>query len=304
MDLRQLSALSAVADHRSFSAAARALHTVQSNVSSHVARLERELGTPLVDRSTGQLTEAGAVVVHRGRRIQAELDALAADVASLRDEVSGPVRLGMIGTTGRWLVPQLLPAVARAHPLIRITVVDATTSSLAPRVASGELDLSVVNLPVDDPEVRTEPLFDEERVVVAPTAHPLARHERVSLAELAQHPLLLEPPGTSFRDELDAATESEGIRLTPQAEVDGMRLLASLAFEGFGAAVLPASAASHRASSDWRVVLVDGLAHRSVGLATRRRSTLSAPARAARAVLRGVVADEAARHPGIITPES
>lgn len=302
MDLRQLAALSAVADHRSFSKAARALHTVQSNVSSHVARLEQELGVRLVERATGQLTEAGAIVVHRSRRIQAEIDALAADVASLSDEVSGTVRIGMIGTTGRWMVPLLLPAVAEAHPRIQVTVVDATTSSLAPRVASGELDLSVVNLPVDNPDVHTEALFDEERIVVAPTGHPLARHDRVSIAELANHPLLLEPPGTSFRDELDTAMASTGIHLTPQAEIDGMRLLASLAFEGFGAAVLPASAASRRASPDWRIVVVDGLANRSVGLATRRRSTLSAPARATRDVLRQVVSSDALRHPGILLP--
>src|SRR5215218_9193913 len=82
MDLRQLAALTAVADHESFSAAARALHTVQSNVSTHVARLERELDVTLVDRATGHLTVAGELVVERARRIQAELDALVADVAS------------------------------------------------------------------------------------------------------------------------------------------------------------------------------------------------------------------------------
>ena len=56
MDLRQLNALLAVADRGSFSAAARALHTVQSNVSTHVARLEKELGATLIDRATGTLT--------------------------------------------------------------------------------------------------------------------------------------------------------------------------------------------------------------------------------------------------------
>src|SRR5215468_10518597 len=89
MDLRQLAALVAVADHRSFSAAARALHTVQSNVSTHVARLERELGVTLVDRASGSLTEEGEAVVGRARRVQAELDALVADVASVNSEVSG-----------------------------------------------------------------------------------------------------------------------------------------------------------------------------------------------------------------------
>ena len=68
---------------------------MQSNVSTHVARLERELGVTLVDRTGGVLTEEGEAVVRRARRIQAELDALDADVAALRDEVTGTVRLGL-----------------------------------------------------------------------------------------------------------------------------------------------------------------------------------------------------------------
>src|SRR5688572_26374155 len=99
MDLRQLHALVAVADHGGFTAAARALHTVQSNVSTHVARLEKELGVPLVDRTTGALTEEGVAVVERVRRVDAELDAMVADVASVRDVVTGSARIGIIGTT-------------------------------------------------------------------------------------------------------------------------------------------------------------------------------------------------------------
>jgi DNA-binding transcriptional LysR family regulator len=203
MDLRQLSALVAIADHGSFSAAARSLHTVQSNVSTHVARLERELGTTLVDRATGDLTAEGEAVVARARRVQGELDALVADVTALHTEVTGTVRAGVIGTTGRWLVPLLLEAVGDAHPAIKLVVVDATTTSLLPQVASGDLDLAVVALPVNDPDVETDPLFVEDRVLVAPPDHPLAHVDPVTLADLSRYPLLLEPVGTSFRDELD-----------------------------------------------------------------------------------------------------
>src|SRR3954453_8742749 len=119
MDLRQLNALVAIADTGTFSAAADVLHTVQSNVSTHVARLERELGVTLIDRSDGcRLTEEGQAVVERARRISAELEALVADVASLRHEVVGSVRIGMIGTTARWLVPRMLEAMAEAHPKV------------------------------------------------------------------------------------------------------------------------------------------------------------------------------------------
>jgi DNA-binding transcriptional LysR family regulator len=289
MDLRQLSALVAVADTGSFSAAARSLHTVQSNISTHIARLERELGASLVDRSSGELTEEGAAVVHRARYVQAELDAVVADVAALRDEVTGSVRLGCIGTVGRWLVPVLLEELAERHPRVRIVVVDATTSSLVPQLLVDRLDLAVVNLPVPDPEVATEVLFDEDRIVIAPEDHPLAEHESVSLKELATHDLLLEPPGTSFRDELDAEVDRAGLTLRAKAEVDGLRLITSLAFEGFGAGIVPSTAAPRWLEGRWRRVAVDGLARRTVGVARRRRGRLSAPARAVHETLRDVV---------------
>src|SRR4051812_34576088 len=202
MDLRQLSALVGVAETGSFSAAARAMHTVQSNVSTHIARLERELGVALVDRTTGALTPEGQVVVRRARHIQVELDALVADVAAVRDEVAGHVRVGCIGTVGRWLVPLVLERVTQDHPKIHVVVVDATTTSLVPQLLADNLDLAIVNLPVNDPELLTEPLFDEDRLVVAPTGHALAGRGRVHLTDLGDHDLLLEPKGTSFRDEL------------------------------------------------------------------------------------------------------
>jgi LysR family hydrogen peroxide-inducible transcriptional activator len=303
MDLRQLAAVTAVADHESFSAAARALNTVQSNVSTHVARLERELEVTLIDRASGHLTPAGELVVERARRIQTELDALVADVASASDHVIGRVRLGVIGTTGRWLVPLLLTALALEHPKIQVVVVDATTTSLVPQLVNGQLDLAVVNLPLSDPDIVVEALFDEDLILVAPDTHPLAAGPDVTFRDLAAHPLLVGPPGTAFRDDLDHDAERAGVSLTPQAEVDGMRLLATLAFAGFGPAVLPATAAPPTiADGPWRRIEIRGVSPRSVGLATRRRSLLSAPGRAVRDVLRQVVGDQGASHPGVHSP--
>ena len=299
MDLRQLNALVAVADTGSFSAAARALHTVQSNVSTHVARLEKELGATLVDRANGALTDEGAAVAARARHIQREVDAIVADVASLHDEVAGSARLGVIGTTARWLVPPLVEAMQARHPRVTLVVVDATTTSLVPQLLADRLDLAVVNLPVDDPDLASEQLFDEDPMLVTPLDHPLAAYDRVTLAEVAAFPVLLEPQGTGFRDLLDEQAAASGLALTPQAEIDGMRLLASLAFQGFGVAILPASAAPSWVGGDWKQVPVDGLESRSVGIAWRRRARLSAPARALRDVLRDVVASEGPSQLGI-----
>lgn len=302
MDLRQLNAVVAVADHRGFSAAARALHTVQSNVSAHVARLEKELDASLFDRATGELTEEGMLVVERARRIQAELDALVTDVASVRDEVSGPGRIGVIGTTARWLVPPLVETMASRHPLVRVVVHDATTSALQLQLNSGTIDMAVLSLPTTDANLTTEPLFHEDRLLVVPASHPFYDRERIAVADLDGQPLLLEPQGRPFRAQLEVLFEQGGYELVPKAEVDGTRLMASLAFEGYGAALLPASAVPVWLGGDWRRVAVDGLVGRSVGLATRRQGLLSAPARALREVLRQVVTDRASHQPGIHLP--
>jgi len=153
VDIKQLRAVSAVGAHRSFSGAARALSTVQSNISAHVARLERELGVTLIERETNELTPEGQVVAARTQRIETELEALASDLAALRDEVVGQVRVGMIGTTARWLVPLLLDHLSVAHPGIHVTLLDGTTSVLLPRVVEGDLDLAVVSESSHDPAV-------------------------------------------------------------------------------------------------------------------------------------------------------
>lgn len=279
MDLRQLQSLLAVVDHGGFTAAAKALHTVQSNVSAHVARLERELGVELVDRTTTTATPEGALVVERARRIEQEFEDLEADVVSLRRTVSGQVRLGAIGTTARWIVPSLLETLRRDHPAIQLVVLDATTSSLVLGLTSTHLDVALLNLPVDDPELHVRPLFDEERVLVVPDGHPLVDRSPVSLEDLADHELLLEARGTAFRDVLDRQLAERGVELRAQAEFDGMRLLTSLAFGGLGAGIVPASAVPANLSGPWRILPVDGLPSRQVGLATRRRALLTAAQR-------------------------
>jgi LysR family hydrogen peroxide-inducible transcriptional activator len=302
MDLRQLAALVAVADEGTFSAAADALHTVQSNVSTHVRRLERELGAQLVDRAGNRLTEEGEVVVARARRVQEELAAMVADVAALRDEVSGRSRLGIISSTARWLVPLLLTELDARHPKIDLVVVDATTTSLEPQVVAGTLDLAIVNLPCDDPDLAAELLFDEQFVVVTPTAHPLASRRSVTLTQLADVPLVLPPVGTAFRGDLDQAATQAGVQLLPKAEVDGVRLTASMVFQGFAPAILPATAVlSWQSNGEWKTMPLREMPPRQVGLVVRRRGLPSAPTRAVIEVVRDVVSREGHHQPGIRT---
>lgn len=292
MELKHLQALVGIADHGSFSAAADALGTVQSNVSAHVARLERELDVVLVDRGSGRLTPQGEIVVVRARRATAELDAMVADVVALGREVAGTVRAGMIGTTARWLVPPLFRETAARFPQIRLTVADGTSTTLEPSVLAHHLDLAVVSLPVPGDELSATPLLEEELMLVVPASHPLAGgDEALPLEALAEMELLLPQPGTALRDEIEAVVEPAGVVLRPSMELDGLRLIASLTFDGYGPAILPASSVPAHLRGQFRQVRLEGFPSRTVGVAVRRRGMAAAPVRAVIDTLYSVVRD-------------
>ncbi|NND76488.1 MAG: LysR family transcriptional regulator [Ilumatobacter sp.] len=299
MDVRQLSTLVAIADHGTFSAAARALYTVQSNVSAHIARLERELGVTLVDRAHGGLTDEGARVVERARRVLNEIDDIAADMASRNEDVSGQTRLGVIGTTARWLMPQFLGRLGREHPGVRTVIQEGATSALVPNVINGQLNGAIIHLPVDDHELVIEPLFAEDLFLLADEQHPLATRDTIPLRDLDEVPLLLPPSGAALRKVLERAAANADITLRPQAEIDGVRLLASLAFDGFGAAIVPATAVPTWLQGSFRRITVPELPRRIVAFVRRRRPSPNAPTTAAVETLRAVIAERGGRQPGV-----
>lgn len=299
MDVRQLAALVAVADHGTFSAAARSLFTVQSNVSGHVAKLERELGVELVDRSNSGLTEEGERVVDRARRVLNEIDDIAADIASLEDDISGDARIGVIGTTGRWLMPQLLGAISEQHPRVHPIVSEGSTTTILPGVLSGQLNAAIIHLPIDDPELIVEPLFAEDLLLLVHGTHPLADRTEISITELSETPLLLPPKGAALRRVLDRAASASAVTLRAQAEIDGVRLLASLAFDDFGPAIVPATAAPRQLEGDFRRISVPELPRRVVAWARRRRPGPSAAVTAVRHILDDVMREHATEQPGI-----
>jgi LysR family hydrogen peroxide-inducible transcriptional activator len=301
MELKHLQALVGIADTGSFSAAAATIGTVQSNVSSHIARLERELDVQLVDRASGLLTDEGTVVVNRARRVMNELSDMVADVTALRQEVVGTVRLGMIGTTGRWLVPQLFDLLRDRHPHIHLNVAEGSSSQLELQLGSGQLDLAVVTLPLSGDEVIVARLFEEDLGLVLPRDHELASFPSLPLSRLAEMELLLPAPGTALRLEIDSAVGPARVTLRPAMELDGVRMIAALVFDGYGPAILPATVVPGHLREKFVVIPLEGFPRRRVGVAQRRRGLPSAPVRAVIDVL-GLVASDPLSMPEGIHP--
>jgi DNA-binding transcriptional LysR family regulator len=134
---------------------------------------------------------------------------------------------------------------------------------------------------------------------VLPRDHPLAREAAIPLERLAELELLLPAPGTTLRAEIDSGVVPARVELRPAMELDGVRLIASLAFDGYGPAILPATAVPGHLRDRFAVVRVEGLPRRRVGVAQPRRGLPSAPARAVIDVLGLVVHDRLSMPEGI-----
>ncbi|NNN20247.1 MAG: LysR family transcriptional regulator [Acidimicrobiaceae bacterium] len=269
-------ALLGVEEYGGFSAAASAMETVQSNISTHVSRLESELEVVLVERRTGSLTPEGTAVAKRARLILKEMEAIQSDLHALKHDIQGTVRMGMIGTTGRWLIPLLVPELTKRHPNLHFAVSEGTTTSLEARLHNGTVDLALVNKPPYSEEFAFKSLFDEEYVLFINASHPLAAKGSVTIAELNGIGLIVPPKGIPFRELLDTLAKRNRINFNIIAEVDGVRLIASMAFDGYAPAIIPATAVPHYLS-DFAVIPVKDLPNRRIGIAKRKRALESAP---------------------------
>ena len=290
MEIRQLEALVSIAENRTFSSAAEALGTVQSNISNRVARLESDLGTELVSRATGNLTESGVIVVERARRILRELRAIASDVSELNADIRGQVTLGMIGTAGRWIVPLLLENLRLRYTKINLRISEGTNSALEPRLVNGQLDLAVLAWPVMADELSEVDLFTEDLVVIAHRDHPLAHlMGPLPFSTLTEYDILLPMRGTPIRREIDEAARHAGVEMNAIIELDGLRTIASMTFDGHGPSILPATMLSPHLRANFVALPIENIAKRRAVLASRRFGFPAAPVRAIHALLVDVV---------------
>jgi LysR family hydrogen peroxide-inducible transcriptional activator len=291
VDFRHLEALVTIADEGSFTAAADALNTVQSNVSGQIRQLEDEIGVPLLVRSRrgAVLTEAGRAVVTRARRIQRERDGIGADVAALEGLQIGEAAFGIVGTASRWLVPDLVRSLRRRAPGVRLRINEGTSERLVAEVLSDQLAQAIVTAPVLSERLIVEPLLDERLVGLVPEDSDLPSDVAVPLAEIARRPMVMPPANNPLRLEVQSAAAGVGVELQVPIEVEGVRLIGELVAAGAGTSILPETAIEPDALGV-RTVPVDGLPPRRLVLVTPRDAQLSSADRAVRELVLEIVA--------------
>jgi len=248
VDVNSLRILRAIADEGTITGAAGVLGIGQPAVSQHVRRLERRLGTALLDR-TGRgvrLTEAGEALARHGATVGAALRAATAEVAALTGLRAGRVRLVAFPSSTATLVPRALVALRDAHPGLRVTLDEAEPPQALAMVRNGVCDVAVafaypgagLGRGEDDLDgLVTRHLLDEPTLVALPAGHAAASAEDLSLADLADEPWIAGCP--RCRGHLLAAADACGFEPEIAYATDDYVAVLALVAAGLGVALLP-----------------------------------------------------------------
>lgn len=299
-DVRQLRAVIAVAEHASFTRAAKALNLSQPALTVQVRMLEEELGLRLFDRTTRNvsLTRVGRELQPELRRILRELDSLLDDTRQLSRMAGGMVRIAVLPSFASSLLPDVIAGFRALHPETGFALRDVIASGVTELTLSEEVDLGITGGPVEDAELELLLSSVDRMHAVFPAGHALDDGRSPTLAAVARHPLVLMSRATSVRAVFDAAIAAEGLTVEIAAEATYMSTAVGMVRAGMGIAILPETAMEIGALPMLRSALIDDprLA-RSISVIKHRGRTLP-PASAAFLDHLGVVFDALNRTKG------
>jgi DNA-binding transcriptional LysR family regulator len=245
LNLNLLRLFEAVARHGGFSRAAEALRVSQPAVSKGVRELEAQVGSRLLERGPKGIatTEAGAAL--RATALFAIERAAEEDLAAFRGLSRGSLTIGASTTIGTYMLPPLLGAFHRAHRHVELRLRGANTSEIADLMLARELDIALVEGPVDRPGVTASLWRHDEMVVVAAPTHRLARlPSPVERAALREEIFLAREPGSGTREVAFAALEALGAMPSKVLEVGATETVKQVAAAGLGVSLISASAAA------------------------------------------------------------
>lgn len=260
LDISSLQLLHAVGEHGSITAAARATGVSQPAASQHVRRLERRLGTALVERvgRAARLTPAGAALARHGESLNATLRAALLEVEALAGLRAGVVRLAAFPSSTATLVPTALAALRAAHPGLTVRLAEVEPPESLAMLRAGECDVvlafsypgidrgaaeragqgdAAATGADDAARLVTTHVLDDVTTVALPADHPLAEVTGLELAQLARDEWIAGCP--RCRQHLLSAAHASGFTPGITYATDDYSAVLGLVSAGLGVALLP-----------------------------------------------------------------
>ncbi|WP_226626193.1 LysR substrate-binding domain-containing protein [Alloyangia pacifica] len=245
MDIRQLRYFVEIVEKGSLSRASKSLHIAQPALSQQVAKLEDQVGKPLLVRSPKGVTpnEAGRSLYHQAKLILRQFDHAMTIARSEDGQVKGVVSIGLPATTVAAIGLPLVKRVRANYPGISINVVEAMSGHLDTLIRQNRLDLAVLFSRDSSDELSVDPLMVEELFLILPKeSQLLAGRDSVTMAEIAEVPLILPTSDHGLRKRIEAEFESRALSPNVVAEIDSLSLLMNCVHDNIGGTIKPMGA--------------------------------------------------------------
>jgi LysR family transcriptional regulator, transcriptional activator of the cysJI operon len=241
MDFDQLRLFVDLVRDQSFTKVAERNFITQPAVSLSIQKLEDELGTKLLERTTRRVlvTDEGRILYGYAREI---LDK-AAEVKQLlrerQDRVVGAIRLATVHSVGLYELPASLKEYIRRYPEVNIHVEYKPSDQVYHAVIDGDADLGMVAYPEEKAGVVVVPFFEDELVLIASEDHPLGKKRRVAMRDLDGHRFVGFQSEIPTRKAIDALLQQEGVRVDMRMECDNIEILKKMVEVGLGISLVP-----------------------------------------------------------------
>ena len=298
MELRELRSFCTAARVHSISKAAQELGLGQPTVTTHIQKLEEELGMVLFDRIKRpiQLTLAGDRLADIATPLVEGIDSLAA-MTTVAEE-RGPVQIASTPD----IIPHTLIRVVRVFlarfPQVHLRIRSGTREEVLNMVHDGEVDLGVVQHPEKSSGLDFQGLFLYERVVITPIDHPLLQEPLTSLDQIVRYPLILMGRGTHTRTILEDEFRRKGLDYDIIVELDSMDMIKRYVALGMGISVGPRLAIEPEDRTTVGVIsLANLLPVEQAGIVTLPGKTVSTPTQNFMSVMRDVLAPAGTKRP-------
>ncbi|MBO0903513.1 LysR family transcriptional regulator [Jiella sp. MQZ13P-4] len=258
MDIRQLRYFVQIVEAGSLSKASRQLLIAQPALSQQLAKLEGEVGKPLLNRSSKGIspTRNGMALYHHARFMLRQLDQSLSIARSEAGAVQGMVAVGLPATTVSAIGLSLVRRIRDAYPSILLNVVEGMSGHIGQLFRLGQLDLAILFSNDAARDMVVEPLLEEELFLMLPRHSDLVPPDRetITIAEASMLPLILPTASHGLRQRIASEFENRGLPTDVVAEIDSLSLLMNSVFDGIGATIKPMGAIMHEGARgrQWR----------------------------------------------------
>jgi len=274
MTLNELRFIVAVAQERNFRRAAEKAFISQPALSLAIQKLEEELGVKIFERGKSEVTTTpvGATIVEQAQRVLEEAERIREIAAQGKNQLSIPLRIGIIHSVSPYLLPDLIPALRKVAPQMALEVEENITANLEVLLRNGKLDVIIIALPFGDASILTHPLYDEPFEVVVNNDHRWATRRSIKAPELAEEKVLLLDSGHCFSNQVAEACPDLARRGANPQQGTSLETIRNMVASGMGITVLPASANSARYRSRLLTVIpfAKPIPSRRIALAWRK----------------------------------